>query len=439
MGQIKNVFESSFTVGENTYRYFPISTIEGVEKLPYSLRILLENVLRNAKSEDEAYLFAQRIIDAGLSADLGSEVEFSPARVLFQDFTGVPVFVDFAVMREACKNLGGNPELINPQVPCDLVIDHSVIADEAGCAAAFDDNKQLEFKRNKERYIFLKWAQQSFENVRIVPPGAGICHQLNIEAFASVVMTKKEQDNSILAYFDTLVGTDSHTPTANGLGILGWGVGGIEAEAAALGQAITTLVPRVVGLKFTGSLSKEVAAMDVSLKIAEILRAQGVVGCFVECFGEGLASLSATQRTCISNMTPEYGSTCTLFPVDEKTLDYLALTGRSAEQIDLVEAYAKKQGLWYQPDEERVYSRMVEINLDEIKPATAGPSRPHEHISLDNAAQKITDVCKSRRDGEDLKETKVSIFGKEHVISDGSIAIAAITSCTTATPDYRLV
>ncbi|MBR2805102.1 MAG: aconitate hydratase, partial [Eggerthellaceae bacterium] len=288
------------------YRYHPVNKCGNVEKLPYSLTVLLENVLRCARTDDEAQAYAKRIIDAGLAGQAGEEVEFAPARVLFQDFTGVPVFVDFAVMRDACVALGGNPSKINPQVPCDLVIDHSVIADEFGCAGACDANMKLEFARNRERYSFLKWSQDSFENVRIVPPGQGICHQLNIENFASVVMQREGEDGP-LAYFDTLVGTDSHTPTANGIGVLGWGVGGIEAEAAALGQPITTLVPRVVGVKLTGELQSGVAAMDVALTFAQTLRAKGVVGCFVECFGPGVSALSATQRACISNMTPEYG------------------------------------------------------------------------------------------------------------------------------------
>ena len=332
---VSNEMTSLLEVGGKTYKYFPVSACEGVERLPYSLTVLLENVLRNARDEQEARVYADRIVKAGLAGEAGEEVEFAPARVLFQDFTGVPVFVDFAVMRDACVALGGDPAKINPQVPCDLVIDHSVIADEFGCAGAMQANMQLEFARNRERYSFLKWAQDSFQNVRIVPPGQGICHQLNIENFASVTMTR--EGDRPLAYFDTVVGTDSHTPTANGIGVLGWGVGGIEAEAAALGQPITTLVPRVVGVKLTGELRSGVAAMDVALHFAQMLRAKGVVGCFVECFGPGVSALSATQRACISNMTPEYGSTCTLFPVDGQTLDFLRMTGRSDQQVALVE------------------------------------------------------------------------------------------------------
>lgn len=419
-------------VGDTEYTYYPVTNIQGHEKLPYSLTVLLENILRLAPSDERAKELSDRLVEAGLAGAVGSEIEFSPARVLFQDFTGVPVFVDFAVMREACMNLGGDPKNINPQVPCDLVIDHSVIADVAGCAGALEQNMALEFDRNKERYEFLKWAQESFENVRIVPPGAGICHQLNIERFASVVMTR-EQENETVAYFDTLVGTDSHTPTANGIGVLGWGVGGIEAEAAALGQPITTLVPRVIGVKLTGKLSPEVSAMDVSLTFAQMLRAEGVVGCFVECFGEGLESLSATQRACISNMTPEYGSTCTLFPVDEKTLDYLELTGRTPEQVALVEAYAKAQGFWNDPnDPQRVYSKVLELDLSSVTRSVAGPSRPHDRIDVARAKQTFETICANRNLDKE-KVVEVELLGETHKLTHGALAIAAVTSCTTAT------
>lgn len=419
-------------VGDTECTYYPVTNIQGHEKLPYSLTVLLENILRLAPSDERAKELSDRLVEAGLAGAVGSEIEFSPARVLFQDFTGVPVFVDFAVMREACMNLGGDPKNINPQVPCDLVIDHSVIADVAGCAGALEQNMALEFDRNKERYEFLKWAQESFENVRIVPPGAGICHQLNIERFASVVMTR-EQENETVAYFDTLVGTDSHTPTANGIGVLGWGVGGIEAEAAALGQPITTLVPRVIGVKLTGKLSPEVSAMDVSLAFAQMLRAEGVVGCFVECFGEGLESLSATQRACISNMTPEYGSTCTLFPVDEKTLEYLELTGRTPEQVALVEAYAKAQGFWNDPDgPQRVYSKVLELDLSSVTRSVAGPSRPHDRIDVARAKQTFETICANRNLDKE-KVVEVELLGETHKLTHGALAIAAVTSCTTAT------
>lgn len=427
-------FEASLDVNGKRYAYYPLSAVEGAEKLPFSLSVLLENVLRNG-SDAEAATMAARIVEAGCAGQTGDEVEFSPARVLFQDFTGVPVFVDFAVMREACATLGGDPKRINPQVPCDLVIDHSVIADEAGCAGCMDVNMRLEFERNAERYDFLKWAQESFENVRIVPPGQGICHQLNIEQFASVVMESPQgaqgADGSPVVYFDTLVGTDSHTPTANGIGVLGWGVGGIEAEAAALGQPITTLVPRVVGVKLTGKLQPGVSAMDVSLRFAEMLRAKGVVGCFVECFGEGVAALSATQRACISNMTPEYGCTCTLFPVDDNTLDYLRMTGRSDDQVALVEAYAKAQGYWAPEAAERVYAEVVELDLSTVAPSVAGPSRPHDRMDRAVSAERFRVVCAERGLGDE--SVVVDIDGQAHELTHGALAIAAVTSCTTAT------
>lgn len=419
-------------VGDETYTYYPVSGIQGHEKLPFSLTVLLENILRLAPSDERAKELSERLMEAGLAGEVGNEIEFSPARVLFQDFTGVPVFVDFAVMREACMELGGDPKNINPQVPCDLVIDHSVIADVAGCAGALEQNMALEFDRNRERYEFLKWAQESFENVRIVPPGAGICHQLNIERFASVVMTREDKEGTV-AYFDTLVGTDSHTPTANGIGVLGWGVGGIEAEAAALGQPITTLVPRVIGVKLTGKLSPEVSAMDVSLTFAQMLRAEGVVGCFVECFGEGLDSLSATQRACISNMTPEYGSTCTLFPVDDKTLEYLELTGRTPEQVALVEAYAKAQGFWNDPSAPtRVYSKVLELDLSSVTRSVAGPSRPHDRIDVAKAKQSFETIC-AQRNLDTQKTVEVELLGEKYALTHGALAIAAVTSCTTAT------
>ena len=439
-----NRFAALLDVQGKKYRYYPVSTVAGSETLPYALTVLLENVLRNAESDDAAEELAARVVAAGRAGEVGSEIEFSPARVLFQDFTGVPVFVDFAVMREACAKLGGDPTKINPQIPCDLVIDHSVIADEAGCAGALARNMELEFSRNRERYEFLKWAQQSFDNVRIVPPGAGICHQLNIEQFAHVAMTsdaagiERAEGEPPVAYFDTLVGTDSHTPTANGIGVLGWGVGGIEAEAAALGQPITTLVPRVVGVRLVGALADGVCAMDVALTFAQTLRAKGVVGSFVECFGPGLANLSATQRACIANMTPEYGSTCTLFPVDEQTLAYLRLTGRTAEQVTLAEAYAKAQGFWNDPEApERTYAEVIELDLGSVERSLAGPSRPHDRIPLSGVRDRFLAVCAER--GLDRgKRMPVEVGGEAREIGHGAIAIAAVTSCTTAT-DPRMM
>ena len=425
-------------VGDSTYAYYPVGTIPGSEKLPFSLTVLLENVLRCVADDQEAYESAKRVIDAGLAGSVGEELSYSPSRVLLQDFTGVPVFVDFAVMREAASALGVDPAKVNPQIPCDLVIDHSVIADEAGCAGALEANMELEFERNQERYQFLKWAQGSFENVRIVPPGGGICHQINVEEFSQVAMVGGEgKDRTV--YFDTVVGTDSHTTTANGIGVLSWGVGGIEAEAAALGQPITTLVPKVVGIRLIGRLSDGVSAMDLALAFANMLRARGVVGSFVECFGPGLESLTATQRACVANMTPEYGCTCTLFPVDGQTLDYLRVTGRSEEQIALVEAYAKAQGFWNDPTaEERVYSEVIEVDLSSIKRSLAGPSRPHDLIAADDMRATFRSICAERELSLD-EGVAVELAGGSVDLTHGAIAIAAVTSCTTATDPAMMI
>ena len=433
VGGLPETATETLVVGDARYEYYPVRRIEGAERLPYSLRVLLENVLRCSSDEQQAKVYAKRIMDAACNGVAGEEVEFAPARVLFQDFTGVPVFVDFAAMRDACVALGGDPAKINPQVQCDLVIDHSVIADEFGCEGALKANMELEFARNRERYSFLKWAQKSFENVRIVPPGQGICHQLNIENCAGVALS-----NGGTAYFDTVVGTDSHTPTVNGIGVLGWGVGGIEAEAAALGQPITTLVPRVVGVKLSGKLRDGVSAMDVALRFAQVLRAKGVVGCFVECFGPGVANLSATQRACISNMTPEYGSTCTLFPIDGQTLDYLRMTGRDEAQVALVEAYAKEQGLWLDPaDDQRVYSEIVELDLGSIEVSMAGPSRPHDRFDVADCKNRFRAICEERSLDMDATAS-VALGGESYDLTHGAIAIAAVTSCTTAT-DPRMM
>ena len=313
---------------------YVVSDVPGAERLPRALVILLENVVRRAETDDDAVRMADAVLRAGLSGTAGDEIEFMPARVLFQDFTGVPVFVDFAAMRDAMVERGGDPARVNPRIPCTLVVDHSVIADEAECASAVERNQQIEADRNRERFSFLKWASRSFRNVEIVPPGGGICHQLNIERLCSVVTTDAlSAAEGDVACFDTLVGTDSHTTTANGVGVLGWGVGGIEAEAAALGQPVSMLVPPVVELRLTGSLSAGTSGMDVALTVAELLRAEGVVGSIVEVTGEGVASLTATQRACVANMTPEYGATATIFPADDVTFDYLALAGRDGREL----------------------------------------------------------------------------------------------------------
>lgn len=429
-------FQAALDVNGKEYAFFPVSQVEGHERLPFSLKVVLENVLRNV-DDAEAEAMAERIVTAADAGQAGDEVEFMPARVLFQDLTGVPVFVDFAVMREAFAQIGGDPARINPNIPCDLVIDHSVIADVAGTADAFAENTRIEFERNQERYEFFKWAQTSFKNVRIVPPEQGICHQLNIECFANVVASA-EADGRPVAYFDTLVGTDSHTPTANGIGVLGWGVGGIEAEAAALGQPITTLVPRVIGIRLSGALRPGVAAMDVALTFAELLRAKGVVGCFVECFGPGVAALSAQQRAAISNMTPEYGSTCTLFPTDERTLEFLRACGRTEEQVRLVEAYAQAQGFWNTDGVDgRRYAEVIELDLSTVHPSISGPSRPHDRMDIGQVRERFCQLCEER--GLARTPHAIQVNGQECQVTDGAIAIAAVTSCTTATDPEMMV
>ncbi len=432
-----DMFRANLDVNGRGYAYYPLAQVAGAEQLPFSLKVVLENVLRNVDDADAASGMATRIIEAAQAGAAGDEVEFMPARVLYQDLTGVPVFVDFAVMREAFASIGGDPKRINPNIPCDLVIDHSVIADVAGTPDAFEENTRIEFERNQERYEFFKWAQSSFENVRIVPPEQGICHQLNIECFANVVNSSQSGEDEV-AYFDTLVGTDSHTPTANGIGVLGWGVGGIEAEAAALGQPITTLVPPVIGIRMTGALQPGVAAMDVALTLAEMLRAKGVVGCFVECFGPGLASLSAQQRAAIANMTPEYGSTCTLFPADERTLDFLRACGRSDEQVQLVEAYAKAQGFWNADGVDgRAYAEVIELDLSSIRASVSGPSRPHDRMDIGQVHARFCELCEER--GLERAPHAIEMQGEACEVTDGSIAIAAVTSCTTATDPEMMV
>lgn len=414
------------------YSYVALSQVEGADRLSFSHKVLLENVLRCVEDKAESQEMANRIFEAAKNGVVGEEVSFFPARVLFQDFTGVPVFVDFAAMRQKCAELGGNAEDINPIIPCDLVIDHSVIADSSGTYTAIDENSNLEYERNSERYEFLKWAQSSFENVEVTEPGKGICHQLNIERFAKIVNVLPGEGIPTLA-FDTLVGSDSHTPTANGLGILGWGVGGIEAEAASLGQPITTLVPKVVGIHMTGKLSFSATAMDVALTLAEKLRSAGVVGCFVECFGEGIASLSATQRACISNMTPEYGCTCTLFPVDNQTLDYMRLTGRDETCVHLIEKYCRAQGFLYEPntdDTSRMYSKVIDFDLSEVGVSLAGPARPHERLEFSELRGVARKTFKEHGCDENASFMYKWIDDPLE-IKNGTIAIAAITSCTT--------
>ncbi len=408
-----------------------LSSIGDVSRLPYSLKILLENLLRN---EDGVSVHPGDIesmvrADASLGA---TEIAFSPARILLQDFTGVPAVVDLAAMRDAMIDLGGDPSKVNPLIPAELVIDHSVIADDFGGARSFGINAGLEAQRNKERYQFLRWGQQAFDNFTVVPPDTGICHQVNLEYLARVVFV--DQDGN--AYPDTLVGTDSHTPMVNGLGVLGWGVGGIEAEAAMLGQPISMLIPKVVGIKLTGSLPAGTTATDMVLTVTEMLRRHGVVGKFVEFYGPGCANVTLENRATIGNMSPEYGSTVTIFPIDHETLRYLKLTGRSPEQIALVEAYAKVQGLWLDPDAEPAYDERIELDLSAIEPSIAGPSRPQDRVALaQSKARFIAALEKIASQGSIPSSASaptpvVLSDGRTFEIDHGSVVIAAITSCT---------
>jgi aconitate hydratase len=364
------------------YRLDALSPRFDVARLPYSLKVLLENLLRHeddvtVRSED-----VEALAGWDPAAEPSREIAYAPARILMQDFTGVPAVVDLAAMRDAMAHMGGDPARVNPQVPAELVIDHSIVADVYGVPDAFMQNAALEFERNRERYQFLRWGQTAFDNFQVVPPNTGICHQVNLEYLSRVVFVDNEAN---LAYPDTLVGTDSHTPMVNGLGVLGWGVGGIEAEAAMLGQPVSMLIPRVVGFKLTGALPEGATATDLVLTVTEILRKHGVVGKFVEFYGDGVASVPLENRATIGNMSPEYGSTCAIFPIDEETLRYLDFTGRAPQQVALVEAYAKEQGLWHDPSHEPAYSERVELDLSTVRPSLAGPARPQDRVPLERS------------------------------------------------------
>ncbi|WP_026248821.1 aconitate hydratase AcnA [Streptomyces sp. LaPpAH-108] len=447
---------STLQVGDESYEIFRLDKVEGSARLPYSLKVLLENLLR---TEDGANITADHIRALGgwdSQAQPSQEIQFTPARVIMQDFTGVPCVVDLATMREAVAALGGDPAKINPLSPAEMVIDHSVIADKFGTNDAFKQNVDLEYGRNKERYQFLRWGQTAFDDFKVVPPGTGIVHQVNIEHLARVVMVRDGK-----AYPDTLVGTDSHTTMVNGLGVLGWGVGGIEAEAAMLGQPVSMLIPRVVGFKLTGELTPGTTATDLVLTITEMLRQHGVVGKFVEFYGEGVAATSLANRATIGNMSPEFGSTAAIFPIDDETLNYLKLTGRSEQQVALVEAYAKEQGLWLDPKAEPDFSEKLELDLSTVVPSIAGPKRPQDRIVLANAAEQfksdvlnyvdvVDEAGKESFPASDSPAvapngtpsnpvTVTAPDGTTYELDHGAVTVAAITSCTNTSNPYVMV
>ncbi|MBV8257670.1 MAG: aconitate hydratase AcnA [Actinobacteria bacterium] len=464
----RSVGESSqLRVGDSTYEIYRLDALQArwdVARLPYTLRILLENVLRNG-TEAEVEAVAGWVADA----DPSREISFMPARVLLQDFTGVPAIVDLAAMREAMRAQGGDPKLINPLIPAELVIDHSVQVDEFATRLAIEHNVELEFERNRERYAFLRWGQSAFDNFKVVPPNTGICHQVNLEHLARVVESRDG-----VAFPDTLVGTDSHTTMVNGLGVLGWGVGGIEAEAAMLGEALSMLVPQVVGFRLTGELQEGATATDLVLTVTQILRKVGVVGKFVEYFGPGVGSLALADRATLGNMSPEYGATCGFFPVDDVTLGYLRLTGRSEERVALVDAYCKENMLWHEPDEHPTYSQVVELDLADVEPSLAGPRRPQDRVPLAGAKQAFIDACDTfgvdygngTYDKEiadsfpasdpptgdavadpdpkpahvaTVQKRQVPVAGADYALEHGSVVIAAITSCTnTSNPSVMI-
>jgi aconitate hydratase len=450
------------------YAIYRLDALKGrydIDRLPFSLKVLLENLLRKEDGRNVTTEQIEALCNWDPKGGPGEQVSFMPARVVLQDFTGVPAVVDLAAMRDAMQRLGGDPELINPLEPADLVIDHSVMVDHAGSNNALDLNSKIEFKRNEERYKFLRWGQKAFSNFRVVPPGTGIVHQVNLEYLSKTVFTKETADGT-LAYPDTLVGTDSHTTMVNGLGVLGWGVGGIEAEAAMLGQPITMLIPEVIGFKLTGELPEGATATDLVLTVTEMLRQKGVVGKFVEFFGDGLDNLPLADRATIGNMAPEYGATCGIFPVDNETIEYLRVSGRDQATIDLVEAYAREQGMWRETGSRHAdYTDVVELDMSQVVPSIAGPKRPQDRIALTHAKasflehleQELTargtmpDADEARFEGEGgdtapgnplLHETgavPVEMDGQSFTLNHGDVVIAAITSCTNTSNPAVLV
>jgi len=433
---------ATMNVNGTSYAYYSLDkaaeAIGDVSRLPFSMKVLLENLLR---FEDQGFTVGREHIEAIAgwlkNPATGNEIQYRPARVLLQDFTGVPCVVDLAAMRDAIAALGGDTAKINPLVPVNLVIDHSVMVDEFGHPKAMEANMALEYERNYERYDFLKWGAQSLNNFKAVPPGTGICHQVNLEHIAQCVWTSEDQNGDMVAYPDTCVGTDSHTTMINGLGVLGWGVGGIEAEAAMLGQPISMLIPEVVGFRLDGALGEGVTATDLVLTCTQMLRKHGVVGRFVEFYGPGVSNLTLADRATIANMAPEYGATCGIFAIDDKTLDYLRLTGRSEEQIALIEAYCRAQGMWFDPEHEPVFSSTLKLDMSKVVPSLAGPKRPQDRVALPLVDELFkTDLARLYNR---TKPSRVAVEGAEHDVGDGDVVIAAITSCTnTSNPDVMI-
>jgi aconitate hydratase len=424
---------STLTVGSKSYDYYSLEkaahTLGDISRLPFSMKVLLENLLRFEDGETVTAKDLQAMAEWLKERRVNREIQYRPARILLQDFTGVPAVVDLAAMRDAMTQLGGDPQKINPLVPVHLVIDHSVMVDEFGTPRAFAKNVEFEYDRNAERYQFLKWGSETFDNFEVVPPDTGICHQVNLEYIARCVWTAETEDGATLAYPDTLVGTDSHTTMVNGLGVLGWGVGGIEAEAAMLGQPVSMLIPEVVGFRLDGQLNEGITATDLVLTVTQMLRQKGVVGRFVEFYGPGLDNLPLADRATIANMAPEYGATCGFFPIDERTCDYLRLTGRDEEQIELVRAYCQTQGLWRDAGApEPVFTDTLELDMNSIEPSLAGPKRPQDRVLLTELDDQFNaELDKTYHKGDD---PRVRVDGLDHDLGNGDVVIAAITSCT---------
>jgi aconitate hydratase len=447
---------SQLEVGGKSYAYYSLakaaSQLGDISRLPFSMKVLLENLLRFEDGKTVTRDDLQALVDWQKERSSTREIQYRPARVLMQDFTGVPAVVDLAAMRDAMAKLGGNAEKINPLVPVHLVIDHSVMVDEFGSPRAFEANVALEYERNFERYEFLKWGSRAFRNFEVVPPGTGICHQVNLEYIARSVWSSKDESGEEIAYPDTLVGTDSHTTMVNGLGVLGWGVGGIEAEAAMLGQPVSMLIPEVVGFRLSGALREGITATDLVLTVTQMLRAKGVVGRFVEFYGEGCSALSVADRATIANMAPEYGATCGFFPVDRKTLDYLRLTGRPDEQVALVEAYAKAQGLWLDPGaEDPVFTETLQLDMSSVEPSLAGPKRPQDKVVLTKVDEEFCANFQTEYGHKPAELTqRFPVLGSAgdgggvpggpaHDLGHGDVVIAAITSCTNTSNPSVLV